>query len=203
MSYQKRLVAVLLAVIFALFVLTVTAQALNLKGRGSLSFSAGQLLGDTLFEGFFEGIPLFSEMDDGSLFMFRGEADFTNNIGIEFGIGGATNDLIMSSPGVATLEVDMEAVMLNGGIVVNVPIGRLVPFVAGGVGLVNFSSDEAFIDETDLSVNFGGGVKIYVTDHFFFRVDARDHLTFPEDTPDMDLEDVHLIELSGGVGVTF
>lgn len=205
MSLKRRFVLRLSVAALLLVLVPTLAMAQGLQGRNSLSFSAGGLIGDTMADASALGIPGFDliDVDDGFLLMFRYEYGVTDNIGVEIGAGGATNNLLDVGPAFpgGELEIDTGEFLFNGGLVFNLMTGRIVPFAAVGIGLVNFSGDE--IDETDFSFNFGGGLKIYATDRWFFRVDVRDHVTYPEDAPPIEAETLHLIEISGGIGVTF
>lgn len=62
------------------------------------------------------------------------------------------------------------------------PEGKLVPFIAAGVGAVRLEGDR-YPDDDYFTVNYGAGVKYYLSDTVAFRGDAR-HIFDPEDSRD-------------------
>jgi len=203
MSLKKQLIPSSSAIVFALLLVTTPAMAQGLQGRHYLSFSAGELTGDTWFEIDQPGFDLI-DLDDGFLFMGRYEYGLTDRIGLEVSTGGATNGRLHVGSGFpgGELEIDLGEYLLNGGLVVNLTGGRIVPFAAVGMGLVHFFGDD-FENETNLSVNFGAGLKVFVSRRLFLRLDVRDHVICAEDLPFFDADVLNLVEISGGVGVAF
>lgn len=52
------------------------------------------------------------------------------------------------------------------------PYGRFVPYLAGGAGGL-FLKTEGYDTDEDLQVNFGGGIKFYITENIAMRADIR------------------------------
>jgi OOP family OmpA-OmpF porin len=92
---------------------------------------------------------------------------------------------------------------------------KLVPFLTAGGGLVNFNPDNddqiGNDSNTDGLVNFGGGLKLFLTETVGIRGDVRDHLIFhsiPNQDPDepgdeKDAETTSNLEFSGGITFNF
>ncbi len=57
----------------------------------------------------------------------------------------------------------------------------VVPFVTGGVGAVTRSPDNGD-SQTDLSINFGGGLQYFTSENLAVRIDVRDHMVMAGDT---------------------
>lgn len=208
-------------------------------GRFSLTFSPGVLFGDTIYEGTVAGnIDIKHEIDDGFLYLFRGEYAFTDNIAVELNIGGSMNEaeahttnavanrLLLGPTSTTSMEFDGSQFLLHGNLIYQYPMDSVVPFVTVGVGLVKWSLDveeltsqigeatlalstlealglsrnELEYDETDLDVNFGGGLKYHLTDSAVVRIDVRDHIVFPQDSDFFgEAETIHMLEVSGGI----
>ncbi|HEX5657460.1 MAG TPA: OmpA family protein [Polyangiales bacterium] len=87
--------------------------------------------------------------------------------------------------------------------ILQLPLGRLVPFVLGGGGVLALRSDDLGND-VDPVLYFGGGLKLNANQRVALRIDARDNLTQKNrqlaGTKDGDL--VHNLELLAGVSVT-
>jgi OmpA-OmpF porin, OOP family len=77
-------------------------------------------------------------------------------------------------------EDDVRAYMLRGEALYHFrPEGKLVPFIAAGIGGVRVEGDH-YADDEYFTLNYGAGVKYYVSDNIAFRGDAR-HVYAPED----------------------
>jgi opacity protein-like surface antigen len=84
-------------------------------------------------------------------------------------------------------EGDLHAVTSSGNLIYSLPrLGRTTPYLACGVGLVEFGtpivSSEGSIMGTEprvkLAVNAGGGLKVAVDDSWSMRTDARWYKSF-------------------------
>ena len=207
--------------------------------RASFTFSPGVLFGNTIYEGtMLARIPYKVEIDDGFVYVFRGEYAFTDRIAAEFNIGGSTNDaqgamrnfvatVAGGTSSVESMEWDGNMLLFSVNAIYQYPMDTLVPFVTVGVGLINSSleleqmqsqigttrltladilsagyvtRDILDYDETDLDFSFGGGLKFHVTGNAALRIDVRDHVVFPQDSPFFgDAETLHMLEVSGGI----
>jgi opacity protein-like surface antigen len=131
---------------------------------------------------------------------FKYSYNYTPRIGAELGLALIPGASVEASDLGELFEMDVR--LFHGNIVFHLVDGPFVPFVTAGIGFASFSSDviddEQFIDETDFAFNFGGGIKVFLTDTLLLRVDVRDYITTPE-----DLETLNLIEFSGGIAYIF
>ncbi len=134
--------------------------------------------------------------------------------------------LLGATSSLSSMEWDGNLFLFSVNALYQYPMDSVVPFVTVGLGLVSssldieavrsqvdgtritlsdieaagFSRDLFGYDETDLDLNFGGGVKYYITDNVAVRLDVRDHVVFPEDSPFFgDAETLHMLELSAGM----
>lgn len=115
----------------------------------------------------------------------------TSNIGVEgtWSTSSADVDLSESSPEAVPFDDEVEE-----GVSVNVRELRInavyqflmkpdqvaVPYLSAGVGQLVFSSDEVEFNEPNTSFNWGGGVKIWLSEQIAIRVDARDNMAVVE-----------------------
>ncbi len=77
------------------------------------------------------------------------------------------------------VDLKFEYLQLGGTTVVGDPLGRAIPFAAGGLGATRVSpADAALSNETRWSVNLGGGVRVPVANHVQLRFEARGYLTW-------------------------
>lgn len=73
---------------------------------------------------------------------------------------------------------------------------KLVPYVAAGLGAITFSSSD-LDNDTDVMVNYGGGVKYFFKDDMALRADVR-HLVSFDDTHSQLIYTVGLVVTFGG-----
>jgi outer membrane beta-barrel protein len=60
------------------------------------------------------------------------------------------------------------------------PEKRLVPFVAAGIGAIHYSSDDSALVPSKFTVDYGAGVKYFVTEKLSLRADVRHILPLGE-----------------------
>jgi len=192
------------------------------------------------------------DLDPGYTYLFSVLCNFTKHFGGELTFGGATSNIggdvtgeIIIDPTLPTVPVhasysfDNNLFILNGDLVVRLPLGNFAPFLTVGAGVVYFGGElrRAFVDimgeteleteeidragfvalgvdqgllefsETSFQWSFGGGLKYYVGGGFLLQVEVKDHVVsdpaqefFKEFE---DTETLHLIEVTGGIGVAF
>ncbi|PID73976.1 MAG: hypothetical protein CSB33_00935 [Desulfobacterales bacterium] len=92
-------------------------------------------------------------------------------------------------------EVDALTVHLDGLYHFR-PDARLIPYLAAGIGMVRIEGDH-YDDETCAMVNYGGGVKYYLTENLALRGDLR-HVRSLEDSWDNGMAMVGLTYTLGG-----
>jgi opacity protein-like surface antigen len=107
--------------------------------------------------------------------------------------------------GFSTIRVD--TYVFSADMLTNlVPEGPVRPFVTGGVSAVHFTfrDSPAFFtlnpSETDFAFNAGGGVRVRFRHDMSFRFDGRYYWLNPEFSTE---DNLHFVELSGGVSVDF
>jgi len=145
------------------------------------------------------------------------EAHSRNLLATSLGLGPSSTD---------SFTFDGNQLLLHANVLYQYPVQSFVPFVTVGVGMVKWSldvesatsrvgpttwtlsdllaaglsRDEVEYDESDVDVNFGGGIKYHITDNAAVRVDVRDHVVFPQDSPFFgEAETLHMLEFSGGI----
>lgn len=199
----------LIVVIFSV----IPVSAAIRPGSSELSLNLGVLRGDDFgsVEVFFPDDPLTPEdesevvtfatnLEDELFIGFRYTYNFTSRLATELELALIPGAAVNASDLGELFEVDIR--FFNANAVFHLLKGSFVPFATAGIGIADFKSETidgtTFIDESNFAFNFGGGFKIFLTDTFILRADIRDYLTTPE-----DLDELSLIEISGGVGFLF
>jgi OmpA-OmpF porin, OOP family len=79
------------------------------------------------------------------------------------------------------------------------PEGKLVPYLAGGIGLIEFDPEDGK-DDTNALLNFGGGVKLFLDPSFALRADIRNIMAIDDftDFGNQGGKDVHWAFSFGG-----
>ena len=124
----------------------------------------------------------------GKLFGFRTSWAFTRNLTIEFNLSNGNNvyTLYVDDNEVGSVDLGNQFAVKNlnmgGSIVVELPRGRFVPYVTGGVGLQRAMPKRRIVGVERVSsfdYNFGGGVKLWLKSPRWLgiRMDARYHST--------------------------
>jgi opacity protein-like surface antigen len=120
-----------------------------------------------------------ASIDDGIIAGVRAGYNFSRLFALELSVGGTTNNYIvrLRSDGSLVSTEDTNALFfLHGNGMLHLTKGRVVPFVTGGAGA------GAFIDKPALTANYGGGLKVFLTERFALRLDFRQYHTRLEDT---------------------
>ncbi|MCI0623194.1 MAG: outer membrane beta-barrel protein [Acidobacteria bacterium] len=112
-----------------------------------------------------------SEITDGSTFGFRGAYHFNSYVGIELDADGSTNDHIAQlfdlNTEAATEHTNALFFAFGNG-VVHLLKGRFAPYLTAGAGGMGF------VDQGSLAINYGGGLKLFITKRLALRLDARE-----------------------------
>jgi len=137
----------------------------------------------------------------------RFETDFVPIIGLEHTFGYSPN--FVRPEGASFIAGERaRGIIYNTNIILNAPIGRAIPYVTAGLGLV--SSDRAFSAPlvpfvstgnfgTHFAVNYGGGIKmVRLAGPLGLRFDVRGY-----SLPDVFGGSLNFFEVSGGVQFTF
>jgi OmpA-OmpF porin, OOP family len=179
--------------------------------EGYLEFSpyAGILLGDAFGSATTDGVTFaFGDVDNAASFGGRLAYYLSGQFAAEVSLGfvpgtdvaGTASDATDSIP----LALDSHQFHAHVNAVYHLPMETVVPYVTAGMGLVRFSGEasalgqSADVDENRFAMNFGGGVKWFLTDTFAVRVDARDIVTSVD-----HFETMHMVEVTAGVSWLF
>ena len=130
------------------------------------SFSVTPQLGGYLFEG-------NQDLKNGFTFGLGAGYNFTRNLGAEFFL-----NYINSKSDTNGTDVDGYLYRLDG-LYHFMPESRLVPYIAAGLGGITLAPDDGDND-TSFLVNYGGGVKYFITDTIALRGDLRHVITFDD-----------------------
>ncbi len=108
-----------------------------------------------------------------------------------------SNDLLF--PSGASDVTGARGVIVNANLLVNIPVGRIVPYVTAGVGLISqFGSDNLPVG-TKFAGNYGGGIKLpKLAGPIGIRIDGRGYTATR-----VFSRALNMFELSGGLLVTF
>ncbi len=196
---QPREIKTILVITFFLFISSLShgnvfAQQIIKPGSGELSFFVGPLFGDTSRE---VG-PADVGLEDNVTFGFRAAANFTPNLAFEGILEFSPADSVCSGACLRS-RIDTTEFFLHVNLVWHlVEIGRLVPYLTGGIGFMNVSGDVpggGQVRETDFAANFGGGIKYFFTDKVALRLEVRDINTQLEGASDR----LNLIQATAGL----
>jgi len=100
---------------------------------------------------------------------------------------------------------DAKIWVLRGHAILQLPLGRLVPFLVGGGGMLAIKTEDSIGDDHDPYVYFGGGLKFAINQRLSIRLDVRDNFLQKNKlipgTKDGDT--LQQLEILGGLSVTF
>jgi hypothetical protein len=161
----------IVAVVFMFIVCVAQANA----GGGQVEFYAGYLNPGMLnMDNVLKGLDFRGT----SLYGVRGEADFLKIFGIEQNLGFSPRlfNSTLCSCGKST--ADVRGFLYSTNLVLNAPLGRFVPYVTAGVGVLKpWGVGLATFDAT-FTGNYGGGVKLNrLIGPMGLRVDVRGYRT--------------------------
>lgn len=118
---------------------------------------------------------------DGWHFGFRGGFNSGDHLGYEVGYMYNRTNLKYNDAGGVQQGMAYHQVMFNGLYYLTSPDTRIRPFGTVGVGFTNYAppgSSAAYGGgSTKLGINYGGGVKVKLTDKFGLRFDVRQATT--------------------------
>jgi len=101
---------------------------------------------------------------------------------LEFTPAGVVSDTFAG-----TIKFSATEAFLHANVVWHiVEVGRLVPYMTGGIGFMHSAGESGGVQvsETDFSVDFGGGIKYFITNQVALRMEVRDINTQLQDTND-------------------
>ncbi len=161
------------------------------------------------FVGFYNpGLSVIQgEFDNGFAVGGRVGQSFLSVLGTEFSYTAVTG--LTGHLGNQQATFDETIHMLNGNFLVQLPLGGFVPFATAGLGGVIGQHDTTFKIRSVWTWNVGGGLKIRNIagpvgvrfDVRYFNIpDGIEILTLP---PDINKANFNIVELSGGLLLTF
>ena len=108
------------------------------------------------------------DVENGPVFGLRGGYNFTKNAGLEgyFHYVKAEFKGVAGNPDMKLLGYGID------GLYHFLPGNRLVPFLAAGVGMTHYDP-EIMNSRNKLTINYGGGLKYFLTDNVALRADLR------------------------------
>lgn len=159
-------------------------------GAAKGEFLVSPMIGGHWFEGNQDPFDLNTELDHGWTFGLGLGYLLTDQVGAEFFVNKTDTEA-----GLADVDVDVYPVHLD--LFYNLTNKTaFVPYVAAGLGTITFDGENVGTD-TDFMVNYGGGIKYYVTDKVALRGDVR-HLISFDDTQNNLIYTVGLAFSFGG-----
>jgi len=176
---ERRILVITTGVLICLMLFSGISFAQIREG----SFSITPQLGGYLFEG-------NQDLGNGFTFGLGAGYNFTRNLGAEFFF-----NYIDSESDTTGADVNGYLYRLDG-LYHFMPDNRLVPYIAAGLGGITLDPDNGGND-TSFIVNYGGGVKYFLTDSITLRGDLR-HVISVDDTDNNLIYTVAVDFLFGG-----
>jgi hypothetical protein len=94
---------------------------------------------------------------------------------------------------------DVKGVVYNSNLIFNIPVGRVVPYLTAGVGLVHQYGEPEIPVGTKFAVNYGGGLKfVRLAGPLGLRFDLRGYTA-----SGIVSDKLNMFEMSGGVIFSF
>jgi OmpA-OmpF porin, OOP family len=128
------------------------------------SFSISPFIGGLLFEG-------NQDLEHRPIYGLRAGYDFTKNWGVEALFGYVRTNYKVTDSNTDVLNYRVE------GLYHFWPNGRLVPFVAAGLGGMTIRSKDDAVNRNRAAFDYGAGVKYALTNRLGLRADVRHVLT--------------------------
>lgn len=174
----RNITALLLASTLAL---SSPVQAGLQEGDASFSVNAGSFMFDNA-----------ERLDDGPVIGARLGYDMHRNLGLEgsFGFADTRSNISASKPQayVYTYRADLLLYLL--------PDSSFVPFLTVGGGIMNLTGSELWGERTSLLLEYGAGIKYFLSDRLALRADGRNLFSFDNNRHSH-------IEVTGGISYYF
>ncbi len=174
-SYRPKLLPI--TIIFLLFFSMIvaapsTAQEWSRRGRIELYGMAQSMSGDSTSDTDLGVMSL--KLNTTSVIGLGYGTNFSDHLNLNMDFWLGSTNVTGEALGV-TVQGDTSLLGLDFNLDINLLSRRFTPLVTGGVGFIKFSGDvEGFpFSETDLSYNYGGGLRWDATDHLLFKVIYR------------------------------
>jgi hypothetical protein len=169
--------------------------ATQAKAGGQVSLYAGYLNPGELN---LDNVQESLELQGTSLYGARFEFDFLKNVlGIEQNISFSPR--LFSSTLFPEEAEEIRGLLYSSNLVVNIPVGRFVPYVTGGIGFIKPWGSRIDPFDTTFAGNYGGGVKLNrLAGPVGLRFDVRGWRT-----GDIVNQSLNIFEASGAVTFTW
>jgi len=132
------------------------------------------------------------KLDDGPVIGARVGYDLHRNLGLEgsFGFADTRSKLTAAKPQAYayTYQTDLLYYLL--------PESRFVPFLAVGGGIMNLNGSELWGNRTSLLLEYGLGIKYYLSENLALRADGRNLFSFDNNRHSQ-------LEFTGGISYYF
>jgi len=148
-------------------------------GSIELTPMVGYWFGDALTQGTTEAIPFDVTIDDAPAYGLRIGYRFSEHWALEGTLVYENADLVTGSGDIFEGQSKLGEIELTTGELgfeVSFGSSRLVPFLAGGIGMMHLSPEVAGLSsDTRFAGNFGAGLKLFFTPELALRFDWRGH----------------------------
>jgi hypothetical protein len=182
---RYRHIRLLLPALMSLFLLPPAARAQDITAY------AGALLPGTVK---IHEIP--TSLDNSPVFGVRFDTGFAAVLRLEHTIA-FSNDLLYPTNQAGVTNA--RGFLLNSNLLVNIPVGKIVPYVTAGLGLISQWGSNNLPIGTKFAVNYGGGVKLRkLAGPLGIRIDARGYTATR-----VFSRAVNMFEISGGMLFSF
>jgi hypothetical protein len=142
----------------------------------------------------FQGVS--TALDSSPVYGFRFKLDFLPYLGHEHSFGFSSGYLVPSSVSAFT---NPKGFVYNSNLILGVKIGRAVPFVTAGIGLIHQYGAPALEVGTKFAVNYGGGLNFpRLLGPLGLRFDVRGYTA-----TGLNSGNLSMLEVTGGILLSF
>jgi hypothetical protein len=183
MKFYRLLELSFVFVLLFVFVSSALAQDLTV-------FAGGQFPGSMTVQN------VVTSLDKGPVYGVRFSTPFALNVKMEQTLA-FSNDFLF--PHNLSGITKANGLLFSSNLLVNIPVGKMVPYVTAGVGFMRQSGSSNLPIGTKFTFNYGGGLKLpKLIGPIGLRFDARGYTA-----PGVLSHSVSLLEISGGVLFSF
>jgi len=134
-------------------------------------------------------------LDSSPIYGFRFSTDFVPSFGMEHTLAFSWDYLFPSD---STAVEEAKGFVYNSNLIFSVPIGKFVPYLTAGAGLIHQYGDSDLPVGTEFAFNYGGGLKLpRLAGPVGLRFDIRGY------SVGAFSNNLNLFEVSGGVLISF
>jgi OOP family OmpA-OmpF porin len=162
---------IIMGVVMVMLAVTVTAGHAQVREG---SYSVTPFIGGYIFEH-------NEDLKNGLVYGLRGGYHFTKNLGLEgfFNYVPTESKSVAGNPDIRLYGYGIE------GLYHFMPESRFVPFLAVGVGGGHYRGSGVIDDRNKLAVDYGAGLKYFLTENLALRADVRHVLPFNDHYNDL------------------